>query len=144
MALERLALPKSVRKRDRTFFERAIAEVFRRARTVIGPTKTGSVVSPELEQFVVQANLQASILQMKIAELTKDIFVETANLQDQLTDIVGKLGRTAGIPIIDDLQELLDFPIRRVAEGMAVVVDQVIKGNEVTIKRSRKFLKENK
>jgi len=98
-------------------------------------------VAPEIAELADRANIIASQLLTKVADISTTFAEEAVKLHDQATDLIGKVGKVAGFDFVDDLQELIDFPINRVAQGIAIVAGEIKTANEAVIKSARRRLK---
>jgi len=98
-------------------------------------------VAPEISRIADQADLLAAQGLDIVANIVTTFTKEAVNLHDLSTDLIGKVGKAAGLPFLDDLQELVDFPIERVAQAIAIIAKEVKKSNRAAIIGAKRRLK---
>jgi len=136
-----MARKKQTRAQKRTSFRQALDTVVRVLEFPFGQFGRVDPIAPELNAFSDEANLVATRALSKVAEFSETFAVEAVKLHDLATDLVGKLGKVVGLDVIDELQELIDFPIMRVQQGISIVAQEIISNNNSLIRKIERDIK---
>lgn len=115
-----------------------IATLTKAARRIVFLGKPPTNIDARLTNNLNSVNLIASQITQRMAVEAQEILRASAQMGDDMTDLIGRLPPHERSIAINQAQELLDLPVVAITEAWVKVLDMVIQSNKITIERIKK------